>query len=42
MKEGCHRQVGKKNYQTRQLANPAWYPQLTTGMTDIHEATVES
>jgi len=25
-KEGCHWQAGRENRQTRQLANPAWYP----------------
>ena len=29
-----------KNCQTRQLANPAWYPQPTIATTDIQEAAV--
>jgi len=39
-KEGCHWQAGGENCQTWQLANPAWYPQLTIAMTDIQEAAV--
>jgi len=39
--ESCHWQAGGENCQTRQLANPAWYPQLTIATTDIHEAAAD-
>jgi len=39
-KEGCRWQAGREYCQTRQLANPAWYPQPTIATIDIQEAAV--
>jgi len=40
MKEDCHRQAGREDYQTWQLVNLALYLQPTIKITDIQEAAV--